>query len=49
MDYKQELESLIKIHNLLKKLDDVTYAKDMKDLIKTIKWKIKRAKSENNN
>ena len=49
MDYKQELESLIKMHNLLKKLDDAAYARSMKDLVKTVKWKLKRAKNENNN
>lgn len=47
MDYKQELESLIKMHNLLKKLDDAAYARSMKDLVKTVKWKLKRAKNGN--
>lgn len=45
MDYKQEFESLIKMHNLLKKLDDASYAKSMKDLIKTVKWKLRRVKN----
>ena len=39
MDYKQELESLIKMHNLFKKVDDAAYARSIKDFIKTIKWK----------
>ena len=45
MDYKQELEALIKMHNLLKNLNDSSYASSMKDLVKTIKWKIRRDKS----
>jgi hypothetical protein len=49
MNYKQELESLIKMHNLLKKLDDAAYSRSMKDLVKTIKWKMRRSKDENNN
>jgi len=49
VDYKQELEALIKMHNLLKKLDDAAYSRSMKDLVKTIKWKLRRAKYENNN
>ena len=46
MDYKQELESLLKMHSLFKKLNDAAYARSMKDLVKTIKWKLRRAKNE---
>jgi len=47
VDYKQELESLLKMHDLLKKSDDFYYATYMKDLVKTIKWKIRREKNGN--
>ena len=49
MDYKKELEKLLKMHDLLKKSDDFYYASYMKDLIKTVKWKLRKAKNENNN